>query len=260
MSYNPLWNTATPPVSPTKGRQVRDKLEASPTGRAKCRRCGEKIEKGTKRVGIQGQIQTPQGYPVWRPRYYHSDCVSEETKRKLHLDPPKKRAAKRAKKEEKSTVKLKPKLRKQLEADLRGLRQSFAAMQNCDDYKIYPIKSLDDIVKRLPTNETELKECWGIKEKRCDQYGSSILRVVNFYLDQQQEQEQQKKPRGKRSASSTSARANRRRNNNTVASDSAANNDDEVEVGPTLSVEDIVAQRVRDAEARGEVFEIVDEE
>ena len=260
MSENPLWNTATPPVSPKKGRHVRDKLEASPTGRAKCRRCGEKIEKGTKRVGIQGQIQTPQGYPVWRPRYYHSDCVSEETKRKLHLDPPKKRA-KRAKKGEKSTVKLKPKLRKQLEADLRGLRQSFAAMQNCDDYKIYPIKSLDDIVKKLPTNETELKECWGIKEKRCDQYGSSILRVVNFYLEQQ-EQDQQKKPRGKRSASSTSTRANHQRNNNTVASGSAAvaNNDDEVEVGPTLSVEDIVAQRVRDAEARGEVFEIVDEE
>ena len=37
----------------------------------------------------------------------------------------------------------------------------------------------------------------------------------------------------------------------------SADSDDEINIGPTISVEDIVAQRLREAEAKREVFEIL---
>lgn len=38
------------------------------------------------------------------------------------------------------------------------------------------------MVHKLPTNKEELVKCWGIKGKRAQQYGDSILRIINSYL------------------------------------------------------------------------------
>lgn len=179
--------------------------------------------------------------------------MTESTKRSLHLEP----AAKASKKAKASNdVKpqsdsfcgtiLKPRVREQMEQDLRKLRRLFAQTQECEEYKIFPNQSLQELVKKLPTNRTELQQCWGIKGKRCQQYGDSILHIINSYLLQHYRNE---------------TLTLTRQTKNTPTSNSAASpnsdSDDDIETGPSLSVEDIVAQRVREAEARGEVFEIL---
>jgi len=256
------WETSTPPVSPKKGRRVRDKLEQSPTSRASCQRCGEKIMKGQNRVGIQGKIETPQGYEVWSMRYYHDGCVTEGTKRSLHLEPPAPKASKKAKTNNgaspRQSITLKPRVRKQLERDLRELRCLFAQTQECEEYKIFQNRSLQELVQKLPTNNIELQQCWGIKGKRCQQYGNSILHIINSYLQQHHLNRQRPMSTNNNPRSPS---ANRQAKKNKAASNSASkshdNSDDDIEIGPALSVEEIVAHRVREAEARGEVFEIL---
>ena len=279
--------------------------------------------KGSTRIGIQGKIETPQGIQVYRLHYYHDNCVTEETKRKLHTapsgskQPPKKRAKKdtnistsNTKKKSSAakqpttinppipstTRQLKPKLQKQLETDLRQLRSCYATAQgNCEEYKIFSNKSLTELTTKLPTNNAELSECWGIKGKRIRQYGKSILQIINMYLDKEQQGQGSgdgrrrvqttipMSPPTSRRTSTTSATVN---NNSTTSSASVSvsptaaaavvtpaklsaaavkkeedtTDDDEediVIVGPTISVEEIVRRNVQEAEARGEVLEIL---
>jgi len=283
------WRSPNPPVAPAKGRRKRDLIEASPTGRAKCQKCGKLIEKGATRIGIQAQIKTAQGTPVWTLRYYHEGCVSENTKRKLHLGPPtppakrakrsvvspdgKKTRKKSASKKAPATCKsgepennrrplLKPRVRKQLESDLRLLRSRFAAHQGCDPCRIFPNRSLSEILARLPRDELELTACWGIKEKRLRQYGGSILAVVGTYLRDGSVRETTSTGNGRVSMANpaTPARGGTEGASSAVSPsgiEGSADDDIEVQSGPTLSVEEIVAQRVREAEARGEVLEIL---
>lgn len=111
-------------------------------------------------------------------------------------------------------------------------------------------------MKKLPTDNIELRQCWGIKGKRCQQYGDSILHVINSYLQQHHPNNGQQGSTSRNNNGRSPSSANRQIKKKKAASDSG-DSDDEIEIGPALSVEDIVAQRVREAEARGEVFEIL---
>jgi superfamily II DNA helicase RecQ len=199
----PSWKqTANPPVSPKKGRHVRDKLETSPNSRAKCQRCGGIIQKGQSRVGIQGNVQTPHGVNVWRPRYYHESCVSEGTKRKLHLDPSPLVNSSYAASATAATTStsssadgmnshqnnLSPAAQKQLKSDLRSLRKNLAKQQNLAPYQIFPNRTLDELIAKLPRNESELMQIYRIKERRSELYGDAILRVINTHLDRSNDQ------------------------------------------------------------------------
>lgn len=246
-------------------------------------------------------------------------------KRKLHLEPNEK-ASKRAKvstttdkakkqkpKENKAVPaaksnpahKLRPQQRNQLAKELRLLRKYFAIAQGVarnEEYKIFPSRSIDEIIQKLPSNSSELMQCWGIKEKRLAQYGSAILLVVQPYLsqnnnhqqrqqqqnhNQQQQQQQLQTPTSLDEVRNLSVKAlkilatkfgidtNVREKSEvqndlweaihpTIETDSGAHkvdnsdsDDEEVEITRQLTVEEIVAQRVREAEARGEVFEIL---
>jgi hypothetical protein len=314
-----------------------DKLESSPNNRATCVRCGQKIVKESERVGIQAKFSTPSGQQVWRMRYYHGGCVDDDVKRKLHLDNhahalPVPKAAKRlkvpenkpkSKKSKASTAanntkqqhKLRPQQRKQLGQELCLLRKCFAIAQGVEneEYKIFPNKSIDDLILKLPSNNAELMQCWGIKEKRIIYYGSAILQVIRPYRlqninrnhQQRQQDQRQQLPQAapeqppqqqivtptsldevrnlsvkelKNLASQFGMNMNGREktglqnevwqaiNNNPMTSkesefpnvdDEASDSDEDVEITRELSVEEIVAQRVREAEARGEVFEIL---
>jgi transcription initiation factor IIF auxiliary subunit len=215
------------------------------------------------------------------PRYYHGGCVDDKVKRKLHLEPNEK-ASKRAKvstttdkaKAQKSrakkavpsaksnpTHKLRPQQRNQLAKELRLLRKYFAIAQGIarnEEYKIFPSRSIDEIIQKLPSNSSELMQCWGIKEKRLAQYGSAILLVVQPYLAQnnnsqqlqqqqhyQQQQQQQQQPQ------------QNQQQQQQLQVDNSDSDDEEVEITRQRTVEEIVAQRVREAEARGEVLEIL---
>ena len=271
--------------------------------------------KGSTRIGIQGKIETPQGIQVYRLHYYHDSCVTEETKRKLHTapngskQPPKKKAKKdtncntstsNAKKPAHSnnsttTIRqLKPKVRKQLEKDLRQLRTCYATTQgNCEEYKIFSNKSLTELLTKLPRNNEELSQCWGIKGKRIKQYGKSILTIINMYLDKEQQQQgsggngrrrvQMTIPMSPPSSRRTTATVNNNSSASAAASsvpssaatssfaavvtparppkvkkeDTPSDDDEEIVIGPTISVEDIVRSCVQEAEARGEVLEIL---
>lgn len=141
------------------------------------------------------------------------------------------------------------------------------------------------MVHKLPTNKEELVKCWGIKGKRAQQYGDSILRIINSYLqslsgnnNQSRRQIQttinfnpQSPPASQRTsntrvASSTSATVTAPTTTaRTTSSHPAAesngeddSDDDIIVTRRTLSIEEIVRQRVREAEARGEVFEILE--
>lgn len=270
------WKSANPPVSPQKGRRVRDKIETSPSSRAKCQRCDQKIAKGEERVGIQAKVEV-EGlkFQPWQLKYYHAHCVSEGTKRMLFLEDSTAATGNNAtvKKEKKAAAKktarpkavsngghnkLTPKMRRDLERDLREVRRCFAVEQDCEDrvYKIFQNKCLDELVANLPQNQAELLKCWGIGRKRAQQYGSTILATIRPYLASSraagtrtpQRAANAVRPSVAAAASSAAARAN------VVVDDS----DDDIVAGPTLSVEELVKKRMEEARARGEEFEILD--
>lgn len=106
-----------------------------------------------------------------------------------------------------------------------------------------------------------MQQCWGIKGKQSQQYGDSILRVIDSYL-------QRHTSTPKSGAAGTvseqypqKSSGQSPKKNIEAASNSATilhgESDDDIETGTTLSIEEIVAQRVREAETRGEVFEIL---
>lgn len=276
MSSSSGWKSANPPVSPQKGRRVRDKIESSPTSRAKCQRCDQKIAKGEERVGIQAKVEV-EGlkFQPWQLKYYHAHCVSEGTKRKLFLEDSTAATGNNAtvKKEKKAAArkttrptpasngghnKLTPKMRRDLERDLREVRRCFAEQQGCEDreYKIFQNKCLDDLVANLPQNRADLLKCWGIGRKRAQQYGSTILATIRPFLASSraagtrtpQRAANTIRPSVAAAAPSAAARAH------VVVDDS----DDDIVAGPTLSVEELVKKRMEEARARGEEFEILD--
>ena len=277
MSSSSGWKSANPPVSPQKGRRVRDKIETSPTSRAKCQRCDQKIAKGEERVGIQAKVEV-EGlkFQPWQLKYYHAHCVSEGTKRKLFLEDSTATTGNNAtaKKENKAVAKktirpkpaskggqnkLTPKMRRDLERDLREVRRCFAVEQGCEDrvYKIFQNRTIDELVSNLPQNQAELLKCWGMGIKREQQYGETILATIRPYLARSraasartppQRAANTVRPSAAAASSSAAARAH------VVVDDS----DDDIVAGPTLSVEELVKKRMEEARARGEEFEILD--
>ena len=267
MSASSCWDSVDPPVSPQKGRRVRDRLELSPTSRAKCQRCGEKIMKGVERVGIQAKIDVENlNFRPWQLKYYHADCVSGGTKRKLFLEDsvaatgnvvPAKKETKAPKKTAKTRPsnhgKLTPKMRQDLKRDLLEVRRCFAEQQGCEEYKVFQNQCLQELVANCPQNQAELLKCWGIGKERAAQYGSTILATIRPYLAggkiTTQRATTQRSTHNDSSAAASAPSA---------AARTQSDVDDEILVGPTLSVEELVRKRMEEVRARGEEFEILD--
>ena len=70
-----------------------------------------------------------------------------------------------------------------MKSDLHNLRKNLAKQQRLATYQIFPNRTLDEIIAKLPTNHSELMQIYRIKERRCKLYGDSILEVVTTYLD-----------------------------------------------------------------------------
>ena len=194
-------------------RRKFDKLESSPNNRSNCVCCGEKIVKESERVVIHAKFSTLVGRK-FGDRYYHGGCIMTY-KTQISSEPAAK-ATKKAKVTENKTKaataantptsqqhKLRPQQRNRLGQELRLLRKYFAIAQGVErsaEYKIFPNKSIEDLILKLPSNNAELMQCWGIKEKRIIQYGSAILKVVWPYLShntnhQQRQQHQTQQQR-----------------------------------------------------------------
>ena len=186
-----------------------DKIERSPSGMAKCRSCGEKIQKGAPRIG-KGFRKGFQGNYEWRYKYYHEQCLPADQRAKLKLGSATSPSAKlgsstpvtpelvnavlaadlaRQDARESAKRQLVYETRGELREELRRHRLRLAKQKNQDPYMIFYDKTLDDIVTQLPVNDRELMRCWGIAKKKCDEFGSSIIRIVREYKRREAEEE-----------------------------------------------------------------------
>ena len=218
--------------------------------------------KGVERVGIQAKIDVENlSFRPWQLKYYHTDCVSGGTKRKLFLEDsatatgnivPAKKETKKVPKKTANTKpsnhgKLTPKMRQELKRDLLEVRRCFAEQQGCEEYKVFQNQCLQELVANCPQSQAELLKCWGIGKKRAAQYGSTILATIRPYLT---------------GGKATSQRATQNTSSTAASAPSAAAqtpvDDDDILMGPTLSVEELVQKRMEEVRARGEEFEILD--
>jgi hypothetical protein len=67
---------AAPPAKVAGGEKSYPFAERASTGRAKCMECGEAIEKGTFRIGVERDIEV-MGVTRKGPGYYHPACAKE---------------------------------------------------------------------------------------------------------------------------------------------------------------------------------------
>lgn len=96
---------------------------------------------------------------------------------------------------------------------------------------VFDNKTLDDIVAKMPTSQGELLKCNGIGQKRLKRFGVPILQTIELYKLANQEEQTAEVDHG--------------------------DDDKGIIPGPVLSVEEIVRGRIKEAERRGEVFEVL---
>jgi len=187
-----------------------DKIERSPSGAAKCRSCGKKIQKGAPRIGKGFRYHYGLGNSKWTYKYYHEQCLPADQRAKLKLDSATSQSTKlgfstpvtpelvnaalaadlaRQDARDSARRQLVYETRGELREDLRRLRLGLARRKNQEPYMIFYDKTLDDIVAQLPVNDRELMRCWGIAKKKCDEFGSSIVRIVREHKRREAEEE-----------------------------------------------------------------------
>jgi len=203
-------NNPPPPPPTAYGKDI---CEASPNNRAKCKECRLPIKKGDTRVGKWTYL--PQ-YTKYQYQYYHERCVTEKFKAALNLPDPK------IKQDRNRDIATRQDLRK----TLRSLRMAFARQMDVAPYYIFNDKTLDDITVRLPQTKNELLACYGIAEKRYQNFGSTILHITAQY-----------------------ARSN---------DDESSNDNDGTIIGvtKTFSCQEIVNRKFRHAEENGYIIKI----
>lgn len=212
----------TPPKPPRK------KNEISPNNRSKCQRCGTKITKGEQRYGVvefneYGRTQ----------RYYHPNCCPESAKRKIPSV------------EESSALNE----HSVLYENLRRLRRLFADELEVEPYKIFHDRSLEELVAHTPSSESQLLDIWGIKEKKVQSFGSAILAVIRQYTRQQD-------VKVKTQPTERAAPRPKKKRKKVARASKSQDKDDVIEVGETLTCEEIVAQKFKHAQDNGYMISV----
>jgi hypothetical protein len=240
------------PSSNTASPNQLDKYEASPNGMAKCRACFQKIEKGSHRIGKWSYIAV---YDKYQYVYYHDRCIPADIEVGLCLpSSPTPNAHRKMNevlqdeiayqnKEKVKQSKIVFQDRGDLREALRRLRKLFADRLHVPPYQIFGNATLDDIVYKLPETKQDLLDCRGIAEKRYKNFGPAILQVVGSFSYQQQHQQQRKIPTTPRS-------------NTTPSGAEKDSGNSPVLVTESLTCEQIVDRRFKDAAQSGEVISI----
>jgi superfamily II DNA helicase RecQ len=229
----------TPPAKKTPPKREGDKCELSPNNRAKCTECKRKILQGVTRFGVE---EYSPRYSKYMHRYYHDRCLSEAAKKKLQLaagSPEKEIALQRKEKVTKDNL---VRQRSDLRESLRRLRLVFANRLDVQAFMIFSDAILDELVAKMPKNKTEILRISGIKEKKYASFGEPIISVVTQYHRRYNRSD---KPAPKAPRSVVQSRAPTKVNSN-----------DDVEVGESLSCEEIVQRKFEHASANGYVISI----
>jgi len=160
-------------VTPARKKQTgskppRFRLDTAPHSRAKCRRCNLHITKYEIRAGIveDNKFGSEQ-------RWYHEACLTDEQRQKLPTP---------GEQAEQDRIDAKVADHPRLKDELKKLRQRLAKEEGLvDGFKIYPNKTLDQLVIQQPTTEKGLLDIKGIGPKRLESYGCAILKVIRDY-------------------------------------------------------------------------------
>lgn len=236
------------------------------------------INSSDTRVGIQGLFELPNGNTVWSLKYYHDSCISSSTKRKLVLNPymltpeeqqmaestsppTKKAKISSTPTKQETSVTLTERQRRELREDLRRLRLHCASIVGCEEelYRIFPNKTLEELVYKLPSNKKELVNVWGIKAIRSQAYGDAILEVIEHHVNKKSKKRKTKRSVRVALNMDDGNHVSPRRNCGNCTKQSTAESDDEeegVEMECSLSVDEILDRKLREAEARGEVVDV----
>jgi superfamily II DNA helicase RecQ len=172
----------TPPAKRGRQHQEGDKYELSPTGRAKCRKCLELIDKDEKRVGKEVWDEKYSNYIHY---YYHDQCYPEALKEQLKLkaDTPEDELA-RAVKEKVKQKSVVHGERLELYEALRNLRRGFGRALGCEDklYMVFHDKTLEEMTVKMPRNQRDMIDnVYGMGPKKYESFGEAFLQVIQHY-------------------------------------------------------------------------------
>lgn len=211
--------TARKPTCQPSAAGGKDKWGPSPNGMAKCQVCRSPILKGAMRIG---KWTYDPYFETYRHLYYHQGCATPEVKASLQLPDPSLEAERQQR----------LRSRAGLREELRLVRLAFSRRLQIPAYMIFDNKVLDELTIKCPTTKSELLKCYGIKEKRCQNYGAAILAVTRRWESR---------------APATTRRS---------ASDPWDDNDgDAIEAG-SMSCEEIVSVKFEHAKANGYVIDL----
>lgn len=161
-------------------------------------------------------------FETHRHLYYYQGCATPEVKASLQLPDPSLEAERQQR----------LRSRAGLREELRLVRLAFSRRLQISAYMIFDNKVLDELTIKCPTTKSELLKCYGIKEKRCQNYGAAILAVTRRWESR---------------APATTRRS---------ASDPWDDNDgDAIEAG-SMSCEEIVSVKFEHAKANGYVIDL----
>ena len=69
-----------------------------------------------------------------------------------------------------------------LHVALREWRKATAAANRKRPFRVFPERTLQDLVAKKPTTTSELKEVWGLGPARLARHGDEVLAVVREYM------------------------------------------------------------------------------
>ena len=146
-----------------------DEVILSPTGRARCRICGENIPKNSVRIDRLVPSASAQG--KYDRHKFHRSCMAD-----IDDDLLRKETETRSNENRDRAVLHK---RQQLSRELKCLRQSLQHnYEYSDSYYVFTNKMLEQLVIKLPRNAQQLSKISGFGKKRCNEFGAEILEVI----------------------------------------------------------------------------------
>ena len=147
-----------------------DQVILSPTGRARCRICGQNIPKNSVRIDrLVPSASAPGKYDRHK---FHRSCMAD-----IDGDLLRKEIETRSAENQDRAVLHK---RRQLSRELKCLRQSLQHnIEYSDSYYVFTNKMLNELVIKLPRNAQQLSKISGFGEKRCNEFGAEILEVIH---------------------------------------------------------------------------------
>ena len=161
-------------VTPTKRgpKPARFKQEYSPNNRAKCKRCGQKIEKHTMRCGVVHYSKFGASQ-----EYYHWDCLSPEQRQKMP-------SLEKQEEQERidNQVAQDPDLRQALSDLRRRLKAQHHYSEAC---QVLTNATIDQLVIDKPCTLAALLQVKGIGPKKSDKFGRDIVDAIRGYVASQ---------------------------------------------------------------------------